>query len=302
MFRALLFLRRTKNRSGRGSALPGLVLGVPLAFPPALTHVLTLVLFLSCGLFASAKAEEIKLGGTGAALGTMRLVADAFQLRHPGVTVNVLPSMGSGGGLKALSAGALQLAVSSRALTEAEQRSGLAGTEYGQTALVFATSLSQKTDVLRLRDLIEIYAGRTNVWPDGKTLRLVLRPIGEADNEAIKSLSPAMREAKELAEHRKGMMFAITDQEAATAIEKIPGALGPSSLALILSEKRALKPLALDGVLPDAASMASGRYPLLKKMLIVTGPQTGAAARAFVQFLHSKEGRSILLSTGHWVK
>ena len=76
----------------------------------------------------------------------------------------------------------------------------------------------------------------------------------------IKSISPAMREAKLLAEKRKGLAFAVTDQDAADNLAKISGALGPSTLAQILSERRALKALRLDGVEPSAQSIADVRY------------------------------------------
>jgi hypothetical protein len=41
----------------------------------------------------------------------------------------------------------------------------------------------------------------------------------------------AMRDAKSAAEQCRVMLFTVTDQETASAIEKVPGALGPSTLA-----------------------------------------------------------------------
>ena len=130
----------------------------------------------------------------------------------------------------------------------------------------------------------------------------MLRPIGDSDSEFIKAMSPAMRDAKSAAERRKGMVFAVTDQEAARAIENVPGAVGPSTLALLISEKRALKPLALDGVVPSAQTIANGSYPLAKTLLIVTGPKSPPEAHGFVAFVQSAAGRDILRQSGHWVK
>jgi len=78
--------------------------------------------------------------------------------------------------------------------------------------------------------------------------------------------------------------------------------MGPSTLALLLSEKRTLKALALDGVAPSAQTIADGSYPLVKQLLIVTGPKTPPAAQAFVSFVRSGAGRELLQQTGHWVK
>jgi phosphate transport system substrate-binding protein len=129
----------------------------------------------------------------------------------------------------------------------------------------------------------------------------VLRPIGDSDTELIKNMSPAMREAVGVAEQRKGMSFSITDQDAADRIEKIQGALGPSTLALIISEQRRVKVLALNGVAPDAKSIADGSYSPYKQLLLVTGPKTPSSAREFVTFVRSAAGREILSRTGHWV-
>lgn len=259
-----------------------------------------MVVFLAAA--AAVQAQEIKIGGTGASLGAMQVLAHAYAKTQPDAKITVLPSMGSGGGIKAVLAGAIQIGVSSRPLSEAESKAGAVSIEYGRTPFVFATAAASKATGITTQNLIDFYAGKVDQWPDGTKLRLVLRPIGDSDSETIKAMSPAMRDAKSAAEQRKGMVFTVTDQETASSIEKIPGAVGPSTLALMLSEERALKALTLDGVVPSAENIANGSYPLLKQLLIVTGPKTTPEAQAFVSFVRSGAGQEILKQTGHWVK
>jgi phosphate transport system substrate-binding protein len=139
-------------------------------------------------------------------------------------------------------------------------------------------------------------------WPDGTPIRLVLRPVGDADSDLVKEISPAMRAAHTLAEQRPGMLFSVTDQETADDMEKIPGALGPSTMALLLSEKRALRALPLDGVEPDAGALASGRYPLVKTMYVVIDAKPSPVVQDFMAFIRSPAGKQILMRTGHWVR
>ena len=271
---------------------------------------------LACALFAltalanaqsalsaqTAQSQELRIGGTGAALGTLQQLAQAYAKAVPGTKLVVLPSMGSGGGIKAVLAGAIQIGLSSRPLSQAEVLAGAVAVEYGRTPFVFATAATNPVAGITTQNLVDYYAGKADTWPDGSKLRLVLRPIGDSDSESIKAMSPAMREAKTAAEQRKGMVFTVTDQETASAVEKIPGALGPSTLALLLSEKRTLKALALDGVVPSAQNIANGSYPLQKLLLLVTGPKSPPEALAFIGFVRSPAGRDILQQTGHWVK
>ncbi|MFA5123831.1 substrate-binding domain-containing protein, partial [Zavarzinia sp.] len=211
-------------------------------------------------------------------------------------------SLGSGGGIKAVLAGAIEVGVSSRPLKEGERGAGAIETEYGRTPFVFATAASRPDPGLGLKDLADIYAGRRDRWPDGTRIRLVLRPVGDSDSDMIKDMSPALREALGEAEKRKGTAFAVTDQDAADSLEKIPGALGPTTLAQILAEGRALKALRLDGVEPSVDALASGRYTHHKRLFLVTTARSTPMASEFVAFVKSANGRAILARTGHWVK
>lgn len=250
----------------------------------------------------TAQAEDLKIGGTGAALGAMQLLAVAYVKQHPEVRIQILPSMGSGGGIKAVLSGAIQLGLSSRALSAAEIKAGASGVEYGRTPFVLATHVTTQVNKLSLQGLVDIYAGQNAYWPDGTKIRPLLRPIGDSDSQLLKEMSPAMPAALDLAAQRKGVAFAVTDQEAAELIEKIPGAIGPSTLAQIITEKRQIKPLALNDVMPGVATLRDGRYPWGKVLLVVSGPQTPPAALAFVAFVRSEAGRNILSQSGHWVQ
>lgn len=274
-----------------------------MLFRSALPSRAVPAVILALALWAStAQAQALKLGGTGAALGTMKILAEAYARQQPGFSLDVLPSMGSGGGIKAVLAGAVQIAVSARPLQDKEIQAGAVAVEFGRTPFVFATQAATKARGINTQNLSDIYAGRLERWPDGQAIRLVLRPIGDSDSETIKAMSPALGQAKAAAEQRKGMLFAVTDQEAADALEKTPGSFGPTTLALLLSEKRALKALVLDGVAPDARSIADGRYPHFKTMLLVTGPKSPPEVQGFVNFVRSAGGREILARCGYWLR
>ena len=265
-------------------------------FAPA---VLCAVLFLCPGL--AAAAEQIKIGGSGATLGAMRLLAREFSAHNPGIGITLVPNLGSSGGVKALTAGAIDLALTSRPLREKERPLGATQTEYARSPFVFAVSAKSKVAAVTRKELAEIYAGSRVKWPDGTLVRIVLRPNSDIDSDMVKGLSPEMARAVADAEKRAGVRVSITDQDAADDLEKIPGAIGPTTLALIASEKRALKALKLDGVEPTTHNGASGAYPYYKRMFLVSQAKRSPAVERFSTFVLSPAGRRILTDNGHWI-
>lgn len=260
-----------------------------------------LVLALLLALARPASAEELRIGGTGAALGTMRLLSEAFTGKNPGVRITIVPSLGSGGSIKAVHAGAIGLAVTSRPMSAEERRFGLLEIEYARTPFVFAVAASSSTVAITTAELADIYGARKTSWADGSPVRIVLRPASDIDTAMVKNLSPAVHAAVALAEARPGVRFSVNDQDAADDLEKISGAIGPSSLALIISERRALRALPLDGIAPTPEAIARGKYPHFKHLFLVTEPQPTDAVARFITFVHSPAGRLVLESNGNWI-
>lgn len=259
-----------------------------------------LALLLAVGGAARA-AEELKIAGTGAALGTIRILADRFSQSNPGIKVTTVANLGSVGGIKAVASGAIGLAVASRPLDERESKLGLSQLEYARTPFVFAVSTRSAVDAITRQQLADIYVGRMVRWPDGSAIRVVLRPASDIDTEMVKGFTIAIGQGLSAAEKRPGVQFSVTDQDAANDLGRVPGAIGPSTLALILSERRALRALQLDGVEPTPANAAAKAYPLFKQIYFVTGAKPSAAAERSIAFVRSPAGRKILAENGHWI-
>jgi phosphate transport system substrate-binding protein len=259
------------------------------------------VALLLAALVTGTMAEEIKIGGTGNGLGTMRLMGAAFSKAYPEVQVRVLGSLGSSGAIKAVPKGALDIGLTSRVLTEQERKEGLVITEYARTPTVFAVAQSSGLTALTRGQIADIYAGRLVKWADGTSIRPILRQPGDDNTRQVRGLSMAIDQALNIAEKRPGLPFAVIDQEAADKIETIPGGIGVTTLALIKSEGRSLKALAVDTVEPTTQNAASGAYPLVKHFYFVTmGVQTPSVQK-FIEFVKTAAGRDLLASNGHWI-
>lgn len=269
-------------------------------FPHASICRLVTMTLLMTTLSCVVMAEEIKIGGTGNALGTMRLLGAAFSKKYPDVKVTVLGSLGSSGAVKAVPKGALDIGVTSRVLTKEEREEGLVEAEYARTTTVFAVSGKSSMVGITLDQIADIYSGKLIKWPDGTAIRPVLRQPGDDNTRQIRSLSPAIDQALTQAELRSGLAFAVIDQEAADKIESIPGAIGVTTLALIKSEGRALKALGIGNVEPTPKNGASGNYPLVKHFYFITKDVQSSTVQRFLAFVKTAAGRDLLVTTGHW--
>lgn len=245
--------------------------------------------------------KKLTISGTGSALGTIKLLAREFKKLSPGADIEVLPSVGSSGAIKAVLAGALDIGFTSRPLTGEEKGQGLIEQELGKTPFVFCAARGANIRNISLADLARIFNGTLTTWPDGSPLRLVLRPLSDTDTQILKSISPSMSGALESAHRRSGIKIAMTDQDSADAIENIPGAISTCTLALILSESRKIEILSVDGVQPTLQNLKNGTYPYSKKLFSVIRKQPQPLAQRFIEFLRSDRGRAILVRMGHWV-
>ncbi len=249
---------------------------------------------------APVQAETVlKVGGTGSALGTMQQLAATFEKLNPGITVKVLPSLGSTAGIKAVLGGAIDLGLSSRPLKAHEIQQGALAIEYAKTPFVFITHPGVSKKNLTTQELEHIYGRPDARWPDGKHIRLILRPEQDIDTTLVKAISPAMQQAVKSAHARPGMSLAITDQEATEAVSRTNGSFGTASLCEIVSDKITVNVLSYNGVQPSISTMSDRSYPLLKSQYLVISPNTSAEARRFLEFITSPAAAKLLQATGN---
>ena len=231
----------------------------------------------------SALAETITVGGVGSLSPLLKQLGEAYAQRNPGIEIHVIPPVGSTGGLRALAAGKVDIALVGRPLKPEE--AGQA-TLWVQTPLVLAT-FGGKSKGLSLPQIADIYAGRKTSWDDGKPIRPVLRGAHESETQALRSMAAEIDTAVGEALKRPGLPIAENDIDAIEMLGKIVGSLGTTSLGLIKSENARLQPLPINGQVPDLPSLENGRYPWRRIYHLVTKLLPSPATAAFMAYLKS---------------
>lgn len=271
--------------------------------------ILSILLLTSFIVEVSASTNpkrNLIITGTGSSIGTMQRMGEVFQKKHPNVTVNVLPSIGSTGGIKAVKAGQIDIGLSYRTLNPDERGLEIIEEPYGRTAFIFAVQESNPTNGLTLMEIEEIYTRKRTTWTDGTPIRLILRPISDGFSVYLNGIHPRLKSASEKAHSIPGVFIGMTDQEAAAQIEKTPGSFGTTSASLVASEKRKIKALLVDGSAPvlsnlaDGVRISAGKYPYAMTMfLLYKRDNNKGQVKDFIEFVFSKDGRKILSECGH---
>jgi phosphate transport system substrate-binding protein len=246
---------------------------------------------------APACAETVRIGGTGMALAAMQIAGERLKATEPDVNTTVLPSLGTPGGLKALSQNAIDLAVIGRPLNADEKTKNLVDAGCATTALLFATSHPRPPGI-GIAQLPAIYADERPLWPDGEPLKIILRSRAGSENGYLTAAIPGMAAALEAAYQRRGIPVATTDQENAEQALRIAGSFAIMTMLQMRAEKLELRPIALDGVQPSAEAVAGKTYPLSVHVCLVLPARPMPAAEKFVGHLKSEAGRALLASLG----
>ena len=258
------------------------------------SHVFA-VLVLVFSVFANdAWAQAIRVGGTGAPLAALRQLGDAFVAQHPDAAVDVLPSMGSSGGLRALNDGAIDLAISARP-PRADESDGaeLAVFPFVATPLVVVTSYDGDVD-MRMDDVVAMFADRAATWPDGSPVRAILRPETESDVRILIEAIPGLEAAFAAARQRPEVPVAANDQQNMDLAATTAGSLAMGTLLQVRSEGLPLHVLPIDGLARDAAD----QHPASKQFFLVAHADAPDRVRDFVAFARSDAGSAIMRRLG----
>lgn len=245
----------------------------------------------------SHAVEMLRVGGTGASTGMSRIIGSVYSRRVGVAGIEVVEGLGSGGGIKAVTAGAVDISFSSRPLTEKEQRKGIVASPILRTPFVAVTSHPDARD-LRAADFSNYYGWAEAKWADGTPVKIILRPKSESDTKLMEKFFPGMAEAIEAARARGEVPVAQTDQDNVTMAEVTRGSLTSGTMLQMLAENRPVRIMSFDGVAPTVEAMVSGEYPYSKTLYIVHAESPSPAVADFAAFLRSPAGIAELAKIG----
>ena len=151
-----------------------------------------------------AFAETMRVGGVGAAMGMLPHLFAAFD-RSEAIKLVVIPSLGTSGGLRALSEGVLDMAMSGRALTPAELAQGLTPRLEVRTPFLLVTSHPSSEWSREHRGRRHLQAAKPT-WADGSPIRIILRPKSDSDTVVLGGLFPDMAAAIEAGAQAPGFV------------------------------------------------------------------------------------------------
>jgi phosphate transport system substrate-binding protein len=243
-----------------------------------------------------ATAATYTIPGAGPPELGLRALAAEFMRQRPGTAIEVPPSVGIAGGLRALQSGEAVVARLARRLTEEELRSGgLQQVVYGADAVVFVTGRDVPVTNLTDAQALALFSGATDDWetlggPPAPVLVFYREP-SEIAHQAIRRHLPAFGQLKFTASAK----LANSDTEMREGLARYRTALGWMTLSTSDVRDDRIRALSFNGIAASADTVASGRYPMkVEHVLAWRESQLNEDMRRFLAFVTSAEGAQVL--------
>lgn len=259
---------------------------------------LAAVLLGGLGACETWAQDEVRVGGSGAGSVVMQYMVEQYAKRLPTPSARVvMPPLGTAGGLAALDAGLIQVAVLGRAPLPGEAIDSTT-TAWARTPFVLVGRDVPAGTNLSSHDVSAILLGKTTHWPNGQVIRLVLRPLLNPDTPNLRAMGIDIDASLTLAQQRVGIPFSTNDVDNQQLLERTAGAFGTMALGHLRMVSHTLKPLSFNGVEPSVSNLLKGRYVHQKAFYLTVSTKPSTATLRFVAYLQSPQAWAILSPLG----
>lgn len=238
----------------------------------------------------------LDVAGSGSNLPITHALAEAYPA-EPIDRPAIHDSIGSGGGVRALLDGAIELALVSRPLGPTERELGLVETPYARVPVIFAVNASVPDTDLSPADILSIFTGERTTWSDGASIVVLMREMGDSSHRAVAAELEGFAEASEAAWSSDRFRVLYHDDDMTEAIASTPGAIGLYGQGSI-PKGAPIRALFVSGIEPSVDALVAGDYPFAKDLAFVSrGPPRGRA-KPFVEFARSPAGAGVIAAMG----
>jgi phosphate transport system substrate-binding protein len=239
----------------------------------------------------------IKIAPSSSTSTILNLLAEAYQAQNTNVKIEFIVPSQSEGSIVALKNDLADIAGTSHRLTPEEDNGQIQYHELAKDLLVVTThsSVTGVTD-LTTEQLRAIYKGDITNWkevggPDA-TIIVLDRPEDESAKRLLRNYYLGQDQTTSNA------ILLSKEIELIQTLQDTPYAIGAFSLAYAVMNDLAVNRLSLDGVAPNLESFNQGKYPMVRQMGIVWDKAPSDETQAFIDFIFSPEGATIIQAHG----
>lgn len=263
---------------------------------------LSLIVLAAAGLPAAPAGAQknIVLDGSTTVGPIAKAFADYYKEKS-GVGATISES-GSGNGVKSLINGACDIANMSRFMKDSEFKTcvekGILPVAHvvAFDGLAVVVNPANKVSALTDAQIADIYTGKISNWKqlggDDAEIVVISRDTNSGTYETFNEL--ILRKKAVV----KGAEYVGSNGQAKTRVASTKNAIAYVGLGFV---DDTVKTLSVDGILPSAKTIVSGKYPIARPLFMFTNgyPKMGSAVYDFVTLHLTEEGREIVKDLGY---
>lgn len=241
---------------------------------------------------ASSAQSSLKVVGTGDGLEMLQEIGAGFAEKYSDIDLEIPPSIGSGGGIAAVSSGTERLGRVARPLKDSEVEYGLVYLPIAKIPSAIFTHPSTGVKALTSEELVRLYSGDITNWSElgGADLRvrLVRREDADSTLQVMKATMPGWSEM----EFSPRTKTALTTQDAISSARDVEGAIafGPYSKPL----EDGLNIVKIDGHHPTDPG-----YPSSVILALIYKEGTlDEDMKAFIDYVQSDQAHTLISNYG----
>lgn len=240
-------------------------------------------------------AESVRISGSGTCLPLMRILTGAYG--DETAEFVYLPGLHSGGGIKGVANGDLEIGAVSRELTSEESELGLRYTLLSRDGLVIAVHPTVGIEGLTSVQVREIYEGKYANWTElgGPDLPITILDRNEDESAKIVLRKYVLGADLKITPKAVNLFY---EPDMIEGLSSTAGAVGYFSLGYGLSQDVPVRMLELDGVAPTVENIENGTYKVIRPLGVVTSTDPGEQVGLFLKWATSPEAVSLIRDKG----
>jgi phosphate transport system substrate-binding protein len=224
-------------------------------------------------------------------------LAEAFSAQHPEVEITVQGG-GSSVGVKSAGEGTVDVGAASREVKDSEKEEfpDLKVFTIARDGIAIVAHPDVPAQGLTKEQVKGIFAGEITDWSEvGGPDRLIV-VVSREEGSGTRAAFEEMVMGKEGPPIVDMAILQPSNGAVRTTVSTTPDSIGFLSFGYL---DDSVKPLAIDGVEPTEANAASGAYPIVRPLNLLTKGEPTGIVEAWLDFILSDEGQVIVVEEGY---